>query len=386
MRTVNLGTRTSEHNHLIRMTSSSTISRNSSGSTSGLTISSSMRPCLLRLAAMLLMLPLAMTTWAAKDYKSTLTVSVKTGAGTVYVGNSTSYDGGNSTNSTGKAYTQTTKGPSAATHTFYINAVPATDYRFDGWTFYPSASRSLAVSNVYTPQSSNGIISLSSKKVVHSYGVGSSSAVNNSSKISSATSKSSTSNVSSVASTLLSTPGSSISFPLYASNATQIQEEKYGAMSSPVYKDYRFVNKTGSLSGLANADLRKLYNQDGLVSYSHIQLPSIKRRIGGGISTTELEWFKEYLASIGITWTGNYSDLEQFLYDDDDGNQYFTPEFVQAYYDWLAQTMGSGIFPDWMKDSIIRAPIGEGQVLLFFLLFYSFILFIRNKHKNTILS
>lgn len=255
-----------------------------------------------------------------------------------------------------------------------------------GSGYYPSASRSLAVSNVYTPQSSNGIISLSSEKVVHSYGVGSSSAVNNSSKISSATSKSSTSNVSSVASTLLSTPGSSISFPLYASNATQIQEEKYGVMSSPVYNDYRFINKTGSLSGLANADLRKLYNQDGLVSYSHIQLPSIKRRIGGGISTTELEWFIDYLASIGITWTGNYSDLEQFLYDDDDGNQYFTPEFVQAYYDWLAQTTGSGIFPDWMKDSIIRAPIGEGQVLLFFLLFYSFILFIRNKHKNTILS
>lgn len=90
---------------------------------------------IMRLAVVLLMLPVAMMAWASsnKDYKSTLTVSVKTGAGTVYVGKTTSYEGGNDTNS--KAYTQTTSGTSAAIHTFCINAVPATDYRFSGWTF-----------------------------------------------------------------------------------------------------------------------------------------------------------------------------------------------------------------------------------------------------------
>ena len=67
------------------------------------------------------------------DYKSTLTVSVETGAGTVYVGKTTSYEGGSDKNS--KAYTQTTSGTSAATHTFYIKAVPDTDYRFSEWTF-----------------------------------------------------------------------------------------------------------------------------------------------------------------------------------------------------------------------------------------------------------
>ena len=71
--------------------------------------------------------------WGSSDYKSTLTVSVKTGSGTVYVGKSTSYEGGSSTSS--QSYTQTTNGTSATTHTFFINAVGATDWRFDSWTF-----------------------------------------------------------------------------------------------------------------------------------------------------------------------------------------------------------------------------------------------------------
>ena len=131
MRNVNFGTRTSEHNHLIRMTSSSTISRNSSGSTSDLTISSSMRPCLLRLAVLLLMLPLAMTTWASATYYAKLTANVATGKGKVYV----AANGSTGTFATTSNSTQSKSSTgNSANVSFQIGAQADNGYYFVNWT------------------------------------------------------------------------------------------------------------------------------------------------------------------------------------------------------------------------------------------------------------
>ncbi len=85
--------------------------------------------------ALFLMLALVMSVgnaWAT-DYYTKATVAVKTGSGTVYVGTSTTYSA-NTTTATAAAATNKTEKKNEE-QTYYINAVPATDYRFDKWEF-----------------------------------------------------------------------------------------------------------------------------------------------------------------------------------------------------------------------------------------------------------
>ena len=68
------------------------------------------------------------------DYYSQAGVAVKTGAGTVYVGTSTSYGTSTTGSSVTYADKKTTNAGSAPTDTWYIKAVPDAGYVFTSWT------------------------------------------------------------------------------------------------------------------------------------------------------------------------------------------------------------------------------------------------------------
>ncbi|MBR1786045.1 MAG: hypothetical protein IJ756_02645, partial [Paludibacteraceae bacterium] len=92
---------------------------------------------IMRLAVVLLMLPVAMTSWAgggSTTYYTKATVAVKTGSGTVYVNNASPATSGDSTTTTTAAAATNSTATKDAEQTYFISAVPATDYRFAGWT------------------------------------------------------------------------------------------------------------------------------------------------------------------------------------------------------------------------------------------------------------
>lgn len=96
---------------------------------------------IMRLAVVLLMLPVAMTSWAgggSTTYYARAGVAVKTGSGTVYVDTKSDFSTANNT-STSTTVTYSANLSSTTQNTevgpFYIKAVPATDWRFDSWEF-----------------------------------------------------------------------------------------------------------------------------------------------------------------------------------------------------------------------------------------------------------
>lgn len=72
--------------------------------------------------------------WGNSDYYSQAGVAVKTGAGTVYVGKSTSYGTSTTGSSVTYADKKKTNAGSAPTDTWYIKAVPDAGYVFTSWT------------------------------------------------------------------------------------------------------------------------------------------------------------------------------------------------------------------------------------------------------------
>lgn len=72
--------------------------------------------------------------WGNSDYYSQAGVAVKTGAGTVYVGTSTSYSKSTTGSSVTYAAKRKTNTVSAPTDTWYIKAVPDAGYVFTSWT------------------------------------------------------------------------------------------------------------------------------------------------------------------------------------------------------------------------------------------------------------
>lgn len=87
--------------------------------------------------ALFLMLALVMSignAWGEYDYYSQAGVAVKTGAGTVYVGTSTSYGTSTTGSSVTYADKKKTTQSTAPTDTWYIKAVPDAGYVFTSWT------------------------------------------------------------------------------------------------------------------------------------------------------------------------------------------------------------------------------------------------------------
>ena len=72
---------------------------------------------------------------STSTYKSTASVSVKSGSGTVYVNTaSPATNGSSTTTSTAATKTQSSEASSAPTHTYYVSATPETDWKFSSWT------------------------------------------------------------------------------------------------------------------------------------------------------------------------------------------------------------------------------------------------------------
>ena len=89
----------------------------------------------MRVALIGLFISLGITNaWGNSDYYSQAGVAVKTGAGTVYVGTSTSYGTSTTGSSVTYADKKTTNAGSAPTDTWYIKAVPDAGYVFTSWT------------------------------------------------------------------------------------------------------------------------------------------------------------------------------------------------------------------------------------------------------------
>ena len=93
---------------------------------------------LFRFAAMLFLLLLGVSesAWSTTTYYYTKgSVSVKTGSGTVYINTASPATSGSSTTSSTAATKSCDKTSTQnAEQTYYISAVPATDWRFDSWT------------------------------------------------------------------------------------------------------------------------------------------------------------------------------------------------------------------------------------------------------------